>query len=478
MKSSHILPLITISLLTIFALANLEAFPIFADEAIYLFWAQKIRQGIAHPLISMYDGKPPLFIWLAGLASLFSHSLLLAGRTISVFAYTATLILIYFGLEKHKRRWAWLALFLTASSPFILFHSRLAILDMLFCFFITASIFIWSDTKIKYRGLLTGILLGLAFWVKTPALFLLPFPLISSLLSKQSRLNIKQAIISFITALFLIASLRISVWFPFLFNRTGDFSYSINEILKGQTGHIVPNALSLLSWLVSYRLWPIILAALFGIIIGIRKRSALIINLIIASVCFTLPFIAVGKVLAPRYYLFLGIALPILAAFSISQLAKRLSIVLTTVIIITFIPFNIALIRHPLNISLPQVDKGQYLQNWASGIGIKEASDFFVKQAKNGSVKVLSEGYFGTLPDGLFVEIGSQMNGLPLEIVGVGENSSPTYYRELAKSETDNIYYIGNHDRISLINRPEFELVLSYPKVDGGPALEVYRIKR
>jgi len=201
-------------------------------------------------------------------------------------------------------------------------------------------------------------------------------------------------------------------------------------------------------------------------------------KLIIASVCFTLPFIAVGKVLAPRYYLFLGIALPILAAFSISQLAKRLSIVLTTVIIITFIPFNIALIRHPLNISLPQVDKGQYLQNWASGIGIKEASDFFVKQAKNGSVKVLSEGYFGTLPDVLFLEIGSQMNGLPLEIVGVGENSSPTYYRELAKSETDNIYYIGNHDRISLINRPEFELVLSYPKVDGGPALEVYRIKR
>ena len=220
------------------------------------------------------------------------------------------------------------------------------------------------------------------------------------------------------------------------------------------------------------------MTSLIGIFIGIKKQNRLIINLFIALICFIVPFLVLGKLLTPRYYLLVGFILPILASYAISQLKIKFAMILTAIIVLTFIPFVYTLISSPLEIQLPLTDQRQYLHDWSSGIGINQAADFFIQQAQEGKIKVLSEGYFGTLPDGLFVVLGDRINHLPIEIVGVGDNSSATYDRELAKATTDNIYYIGNHDRINLINRPEFELILSYPKVDDGPALEVYRINK
>lgn len=478
MPKKHILPIIIISLLAIIVLAGLSNFPIFADEAIYLFWARKILLGMANPFISMYDGKPPLFMWLSALSFIDFHNLLLAGRTVSVLALTISLLVVYFGIERQNRTWALLSLPLITLSPFVFFHARLAILDSLFSLFLLASVFCWTQAKSQYKGIITGALIGLAFWTKTPALFMLPFPWIAAFFDYQNRGKLyKQAIISTITSLLIISLLRISIWFPFLFNRASDFSYAPVEILHGQINQIGNNFLFLLTWLIQYHLWPTMLISLFGVFIGIKKQNHLIINLLLSLLCFTLPFLIFGKLLAPRYYLYIGPILAIFTAYVLSKLRTKLALILTCVIIAAYIPFVYTLISNPTKINLPAVDKKQYLQDWSSGIGIKEAAEFFVAKAKEGKVKILSEGYFGTLPDGLFVEMGNQINNLPIEIVGVGDNSSPTYIRELNNAKVDNIYYIGNHDRINLIERPEFELILSYPKVDDGPALEIYRIK-
>ncbi len=478
MKPSYILPLIYIFLFTILALASLEAFPIFADEAIYLFWVQKILGGIAHPFISLYDGKPPLFIWLSALGSMDGSSLLLSGRTISVMAYGATLTLLFFSIKKQSLTWAWIALLLTSLSPFVFFHSRLAIMDSLLTMFLTAAILTWTFSTHRFRGLLTGIFLGLAFWTKTPTLFLIPFPILSVLLFERNKTNFKQALIAFGVSLAAILSLRISVWFPFLFNRAGDFTYPISAILSGQLKHIPTNFYELLYWLSAYRLWPVILISLLSLGLALKEKNKLVLNLVLACICFSVPFVLLGKVLSPRYYLLLGILLPVIAGFSLSKLNKRLSMTASVLLASLYIPFIFTLLATPLSVNLPAVDKDQYLQNWASGIGIREASEFFIDEAKNGSVQILSEGYFGTLPDGLFVEIGDKIKDLPLQIDGVGENGSPNYYRKLTENTADSIFYIGNHDRINQATLDELELILSYSKVDGGPALEVYKVKR
>ena len=44
-------------------LVNLTILPIFADEAIYIRWAQLIWQKTYYFFIPLSDGKTPLFMW-------------------------------------------------------------------------------------------------------------------------------------------------------------------------------------------------------------------------------------------------------------------------------------------------------------------------------------------------------------------------------------------------------------------------------
>src|SRR3989344_5493890 len=76
-------------------LINTKIIPIFTDEAIYMYWAQVALHDPAHRFISLEDGKQPLFIWFFAFAQKFIADPLLAGRLVSFFAGTASLIGIY-----------------------------------------------------------------------------------------------------------------------------------------------------------------------------------------------------------------------------------------------------------------------------------------------------------------------------------------------------------------------------------------------
>src|SRR3954468_19404818 len=58
--------------------------PVFGDEAIYLRWAQLIRQG--HPWVSICDPKPPLHFWAIAAAMNLTADPLWAARFLSVLA--------------------------------------------------------------------------------------------------------------------------------------------------------------------------------------------------------------------------------------------------------------------------------------------------------------------------------------------------------------------------------------------------------
>jgi 4-amino-4-deoxy-L-arabinose transferase-like glycosyltransferase len=470
-----------ISILAIFLvyIFRLTDFPIFADEAIYLHWARRIFLGDENIFISLYDGKPPLFMWLSALGSFIYEKPLLIGRLISVLALLGNLVLIFRFLKKDKKvSWAWLSLLLITTCPLIFFHTRLALLDSLFVNLLLAGIFAWTFVKTKWRGLLTGILLGLAFWTKTPELFLIPFPIASAVLFERSQKSLKQAFVATIVNLGLIAFFKVSVWFPSLFGRSQDFTFSISQILAGQTDQIWPNLKRMCEWLVAYEMLPVLILALIGILLGFKKGNKLIKNLVLASLFFAAPFVILGKVLAPRYYLFLGLTLPLLAAYLISLMPKKVKLLPIILILIFSLPFNFLVLKNYKNVPLPQLDKDQYLRDWSSGIGIKEASEFFLQQSQKGKVKVLSEGYFGTLPDGLFVIMGKDLNGAQLEIIGVGDNNSPNYLKEKQKAEVDFLYYIGNQNRVNVVTTSDLKLLKSYEKVEDGFPLQIFEVNK
>ncbi|MBM3209681.1 hypothetical protein FJZ40_05350, partial [Candidatus Shapirobacteria bacterium] len=56
-------PLI-LALFFLFRLYDLTIIPVFADEAIYIRWAQVMRAEPTLRFLPLFDGKQPLFMWL------------------------------------------------------------------------------------------------------------------------------------------------------------------------------------------------------------------------------------------------------------------------------------------------------------------------------------------------------------------------------------------------------------------------------
>ena len=167
-------------------LIGLTALPVFADEAIYIRWAQLLRHDSLYLYFAMNDGKPPLFIWLvAGMLEFIAHPLM-AGRLVSVVAGLGQLIVsdaILQQLQAPKLARVTQAILIVVA-PFWFFHHKMALMDALLVLWLSLS---WLGLLIVDRQLhgqaslswkkvflgvgLGGLGWGLALWTKTPALF-------------------------------------------------------------------------------------------------------------------------------------------------------------------------------------------------------------------------------------------------------------------------------------------------------------------
>src|SRR5437867_2051808 len=102
---------------------NLNSIPVFADEAIYVRWAQVMRAVPSLRFLPLSDGKQPLFMWsVIPFLKLFNDPLI-AGRMLSVLAGLGTLVGIFFlsfTLLRSKKI-SLVACLIYAVSPFSLF---------------------------------------------------------------------------------------------------------------------------------------------------------------------------------------------------------------------------------------------------------------------------------------------------------------------------------------------------------------------
>ena len=99
---------------------NILSLPIFTDEAIYVRWAQIAGNDASWRLISLTDGKQPMFVWIAMILMKVINDPLLAGRTVSVLAGFGSVIGIFFltnELFKNKKL-GFLASFIYVLYPF------------------------------------------------------------------------------------------------------------------------------------------------------------------------------------------------------------------------------------------------------------------------------------------------------------------------------------------------------------------------
>lgn len=513
MRKSYNWPIILIiTVLAIFAygllhLVNLNALPVFADEAIYIRWAQLILDDAKqYWLFPMNDGKTPLFVWSMVPVLNLVRDQLLAGRLVSVivgFIQAVVVGSIAWKLTKNQFSALW-AILLTTVLPFWFFYQRMALMDTLLTLFLSLSLLVVLilAEKIKATQLdshsaivlvvVLALFLFLAIWTKLPAvLFFLPLLPIGLMIKqtnpRQYLVILGLTLIGIALALLLFLITSVLPAFSQLFSRGGDFLFSLTDFLGGAWRVMFANTGLTLQTFTFY-LGPLILISpLIGLFFpGHRRQQAM---LILATLAFTLPMVLLAKVYYPRYLLpaslFITLSSSLLVATvtaklrTVSLQKKALLALGLALYCANTLAFAgqwdyLAMFKVDL-LPLVAVDRQQYLEEWSSGHGIAETIALLQSEDKSQRIAVATEGFFGTLPDALLLYLHNQdVSNLSVDGIGQPVREIPQWFLEKSKS-ADQTWLVVNSHRMLLQLPPEM-LLIEYCRPNQAPCLQIWNI--
>ncbi len=458
-------------------LPNLTKLPIFTDEAIYIRWSQIGAWDPAWRFISLTDGKQPWFTWVVmGLLRVIKDPLL-AGRLASVIAGAGTAIGIYLLTRElfKKTSVAWAAVFLYIICPFTLLYDRLAVYDSW-----VAAFFIWSlylsILLVRWVrldvALIFGLMLGAGMMNKTSAflsLYLAPFTLA---LFDWRKKNWRRQLwrwflllgLAGVLSQIVYSVLRLSPFFYIVAQKNTVFIYPFGEWIKHPLQFLWGNLNGLSDWLMGYLSWPILVAGAGAFLINVRKywREKLLL-----LVFWLVPFVGLatfGKVLYPRFILFMSLPLLILAAMTLVYIWEKYGKevwgwVLTAILIGPNLYASYFVVVQPIYAPIPQSDRVQLVDDWPAGGGIPEVIDYLKQIPQEQEVAVYTDGTFGLLPYALEIYLHSRKN---IYIKGIWPLPSEMP-EEIAKSvQEKDTYFILNQypDTPSWMGK----LIFSVPK--------------
>lgn len=425
----EIILLYIIAVVTFFSrVINLLKIPIFTDEAIYIRWAQIGLGDPAHRYIALTDGKQPLLTWLMyPFLKVFSDPLF-AGRFVSVLTSVLSVIGIYLlARELFGKKTALFTSLLYILSPFAMIADRLALMDSLLSSLGIWSIYFSIIIVKRFRldaTLLYAITVGFGTLTKSSAFFfLLLFPLTLLLFDFHLHNKVKRFmqwigffIISLIIVQVMYNSLRLSPWFYLIRQKNYTFIYTLNEFLSKPFVVFLPNLHGLLGMLISYLTIPIAIVIVVTLGWACVKREKKIVYLFL---WFLIPFsfLAVfGKVLFPRFILFMVMPLYVIAAYGLFlmskyALAKNKLLLLVIFSLLIYPAYQCVLILvSPLDVPIHQIDRNQLFDDWPSGYGVNEVISYLQTQSGKSQIVVGTEGTFGLFPASLEIYLGNNKN--------------------------------------------------------------------
>ncbi len=479
---------------------SLTLLPVFADEAIYIRWSQLIiddwRQYLLFPL---NDGKTPLHMWLMIPFLQLSDDPLMAGRFLSVIVGLIQLFVIKKIVKNlgGKEIAQLLSMFLVTLMPFWVFHHRMALIDGLLTFFLSLVTLGFTELALLKKTekgsksqifwiIFTGVSYGLALLTKLPAIFfLLAFPLFSQLYAEKlnpfTKTAWKMLIMSGFVALIglgLFASLKLHPAFGQLFSRGQDFTFTTQELIGGEWRSSINNVRRVIFWHGTYFSFTLTILWFLSLFFSKHKKNHWV--LFLAMLVFILPFLVFARVFAPRYVLPMVIFSTVSISLFYEELFLELKKIRLGIGLFLFVPALVCLrffysMLFDVN-SLPfvPIDREQYLEEWSAGQGNYEMVSIIEEKAKQGRVVVGTEGYFGTLPDGLLMYFHNK-NVENIEIFGVGQPIVVLPEEWLQKAEqAETAYLLVNTHRMLVLNDPRIKLVYKFPRPGQSSSLDVY----
>ncbi|MGI5841556.1 MAG: ArnT family glycosyltransferase [Patescibacteria group bacterium] len=487
-------------------LINLTRLPVFCDEAIYLRWSQIIASSDAFRFVPLSDGKQPLFMWLVVPFFKIISDPLYAGRFLSVisgFFSMFTLILIFSLLSNYKSKnpdpipfifeslkksfpFNLLPALFYLTLPFSFFFDRMSLPDNLLACLSSISFFL-SLLLAKYLrfdiSILLGISLGLSWLTKSPAIYFIVLSLLTVFLLTIPKLNLKTIsypVFSSLLAFFIYNILRLGPQFHLIAQRNKDYIRPLSEILKNPTNPLFSHTLSTLNLFKTYVSTPLLILLAFALLLSVLQKKFNR-QYFVCFLWFFLPLLSnniFAQVFTARYILYTIPPLILLISLAFNYVFqssyRNVSTLLVILSLILNLSFNYRLSSDPKNTTLPKSEQG-YLSDWTSGWGIKETYSLLNDNQKNHQIVVGTEGYFGTLPDGLQIYTASNAN---LKVFGVGLMFTDIPESLLETKQNGNeTYLLINKSRNNLNPQSlnKLELVKSFPK-PGNDSLDLYKI--
>lgn len=495
-KKTALISSLLIVFYLIIHLADLTRLPVFADEAIYIRWAQLIiddwQQYLFFPL---NDGKTPFFIWLMLPFQFLFENQLFAGRIVSVLigllqVFTIKWAAAALGGSKLSQ---WLGAVLAAVLPFWYFHHHLALMDGLLTLMLSlVLLFIIKNNNHLKRTernssksiFWSGLFFGLAIWTKLPALLFIPSLVLFSMFYKKLRFNkrtlaLTGVTLSILIGLLIFVTLKIHPAFSQLFTRGGDFLFPWEEIVFEQKWRqTLPSWLNYLNYFGTYLTWPVILLSVLGLLTA-KKRTVLTMHL--GWIAFAAPIFILGKVVYPRYLMPVSLFFTLAAVISFGELIKKNLVIkiASAVLILASLfcsgRFIWAILNNPAQAEFVEADKVQYLKEWSAGYGIKETVEIIQEIAKKHEVLVLAEGYFGTMPDGLLMYLHRRdVRGLFVTGIGQPIGSIPNEaLKDLEKY--DRVLLTANSHRLKL-DLSQADLIYENCRPFNSPCHQVWDV--
>ncbi len=407
-----------------FALAALYLFtrlyhlldiPIFTDESIYIRWAQIFSNDTHQMFISLTDGKQPLFVWLAApFLNVFGDPLL-GARSLSVVAGMFTAVGIYFVARElfEAKRIAIFATALYVLCPFTMLYDKLALYDSLL-----TALAVWAlyfEVRLVRRlnaraALGAAIFISAGLLTKSSAfffLYLFPGSLLLFNFKKRGRHQrlMRWGLLASTVTIISFASysiLRLSPNFHFIADKNHIFVYPFSEWIHHPFMYLFSNLRMMIGFLVSYLTLPILTLVLFSFVV---ERQYLKQKLLLA-LWFLMPFSALalfGKVIFPRYILFMTMPLLVLAAYGAMYIAGHfkktyITVAVCATALLLMAHKDYTILTNFGEARLPQVDRSQFIAGYASGVGVSRTVDFLRAKSLNQQIYVGTQGTFGLMP--------------------------------------------------------------------------------
>ena len=498
-------------------LFKLTVLPVFADESIYVRWAQLIMDEPArYALFPLNDGKTPLFIWaLVPLQYLFSDQLF-AARILSVVVGLGQVFAIgwLIRLFGGKKQTAFLGMLMTTLLPYWYVHHRVALMDGAMTLWLSLAVggvlkiaeqkinakklFSFENLKKDWPWILfAGVFFGLALLTKLPGILFAPILFLVGwgwLIIKKGfdfeklfYLSIKIGM-SVGLGFLMFITLKLHPAFGQLFSRGSDFLFPLGEVLGGAWRETIISVPNYLKYFIAYLTLPVILLNVIGLFSPKNKKTHHL--LLFLALAFLAPIMLMGRVVYPRYLFPASIFLTVSAALvfenfylfldSKKNLLKK---TLVQLILILFLANMLAVSGVFVYQSMFEVDKTpfvpadkvQYLYEWSSGHGIVETVELIQSMAQKQTVAVATEGFFGTLPDAILMYLHDR-DVTNIYVAGIGQPVAeiPEDFLERAQNFERKLLVVNSH-RMRMDLAPE-KLIAEFCRPDNAPCLQIWDV--